>query len=304
MNSHDPGAPTPAPGFSRRWIDRVAQRLLKRAARRAPPLLAERLEEEWLADMSARRTSVARLRLAIGCCWAASVIAHEHGTPSVAAATARGAKTLAAYAPADSTFFTRRSAAVLIILALHAVLIYLLAAGIVHRIADAPPPPLIAKFTEELSPHHPPPPPLAGPQLVRHTIELPVPDFPLEVQAGPDAITVPEKPSSPPSRAPASITVQRVLGGPGTGFPNTADYYPAAAIRLREQGGVAVQVCVAGSGRLTSDPAMAQSSGSARLDAGALALAKAGSGHYRPTTEDGRPVSSCFPLRIRFELRN
>src|SRR4029077_6104469 len=78
------------------WIDRVAQRLLKRAAHRAPPFLAERLEEEWLPDMSARRTSVARLRLAIGCCWAASVIAHEHGTPNVAAATARGGKTLAA----------------------------------------------------------------------------------------------------------------------------------------------------------------------------------------------------------------
>ncbi len=50
MNSHDPGAPMPAPGFSRKWIDRVAQRLLRRAAHRAPPLLAERLEEEWLAD--------------------------------------------------------------------------------------------------------------------------------------------------------------------------------------------------------------------------------------------------------------
>jgi len=43
-------APMPAPGFSRKWIDRVAQRLLRRAAHRAPPLLAERLEEEWLAD--------------------------------------------------------------------------------------------------------------------------------------------------------------------------------------------------------------------------------------------------------------
>jgi TonB family protein len=283
-----------------KWIDRVARRLLKRAARRAPPFLAERLEEEWLADMAARRTSVARLRLAIGCCWAASVIAHEHGTLNVA--TARGAKTLAAYAPADS-FFTRRSAAVLIILALHAVLIYLLAAGIVHRVADAPAPPIKTKFIEELSPQHPPP-PRAGPQLARHTIEVPVPDFPLDVQAGPDTITVPEKHNSPPSSPPATITVQRVPGGPGEGFPNTADYYPAAAIRLREQGGVAVLVCVAGSGRLTSDPAIAQSSGSLRLNAGALALAKAGSGHYRPTTEDGRPVSSCFPLRIRFELRN
>jgi TonB family protein len=287
---------------SRKWIDRVAQRLLKRAARRAPPLLAQRLEEEWLADMAARRTSVARLRLAIGCCWAASVIAHEHGMPNAAAATARGAKAVAAYAPPDPTFFSRRSAAVIAILALHAVLIYLLTIGIVHRMGDAPPPVINTRFIDDA--HRSAPPPLAAPQLVPHTIDLPVPDFPPEVQAGPDTITVPEKQNPPPSRAPASITVQRVLGGPGTGFPNTADYYPAAAIRLREQGGVAVQVCIAGSGRLTSDPAIAQSSGSPRLDAGALALAKAGSGHYRPTTEDGRPVSSCFPLRIRFELRN
>jgi len=282
-------------------IDRVAQRLLKRAARRAPPFLAERLEEEWLADMAARRTSVARLRLAIGCRWAASVIAHEHGTPNLAAATARGAKAVAAYAPPDPTFFSRRSAAVIAILALHAVIIYLLTVGIVHRMGDAPPPVINTRFIDEVHPSAPPPPPLAGPQLVRP--DLPVPDFP-QVQAGPDTITVPENQNSPPSQAPPSITVRRVPGGPGTGFPNTADYYPAAAIRLREQGGVAVQVCIAGSGRLTSDPAIAQSSGSPRLDAGALALAKAGSGHYRPTTEDGRPVSSCFPLRIRFELRN
>ena len=303
MNSHDPGAPMPAPDFSRNWIDRVAQRLLKRAARRAPPLLAERLEEEWLADMAARRTSVARLRLAIGCRWAASVIAHEHGTPNLAAATARGAKAVAAYAPPDPTFFSRRSTAAIAILALHAVIIYLLTVGIVHRMGDAPPPAINTRFIDDVHPSAPPP-PLAGPQLVRHTIDLPVPDFPREVQAGPDSITVPEKQNSPPSPAAGSITVQRVPGGPGTGFPNTADYYPAAAIRLREQGGVAVQVCIAGSGRLTSDPAIAQSSGSPRLDGGALALAKAGSGHYRPTTEDGRPVSSCFPVRIRFELRN
>jgi len=167
----------PAPDFSRNWIDRVAQRLLKRAARRAPPFLAERLEEEWLADMAARRTSVARLRLAIGCRWAASVIAHEHGAPNLAAATARGAKAVAAYAPPDPTFFSRRSAAVIAILALHAVIIYLLTVGIVHRMGDAPPAAINTRFIDDVHPSAPPP-PLAGPQLVRHTIDLPVPDFP------------------------------------------------------------------------------------------------------------------------------
>jgi len=85
------------------------------------------------------------------------------------------------------------------------------------------------------------------------------------------------------------ISVQRLPGGPGQGFPRTADYYPDAALRLGEQGSVSVQVCVAGNGRLTSDPAIAQSSGSARLDGGALALAKAGSGSL-PSRDRGRPA--------------
>jgi hypothetical protein len=36
----------------------------------------------------------------------------------------------------------------------------------------------------------------------------------------------------------------------------------------------------------------------------ALKLAKAGSGHYLATTEDGRPVNSCYPFRIRFQIKN
>lgn len=103
--------------------------------------------------------------------------------------------------------------------------------------------------------------------------------------------------------APATVSEQRVLGGPGQGFPNTADFYPDAALRLGEQGTASVRVCVSPSGRLTSDPTIVQSSGSRRLDGGALALAKAGSGHYRPTTEDGTAVGACFPVRMRFTLQ-
>jgi hypothetical protein len=49
-------------------------------------------------------------------------------------------------------------------------------------------------------------------------------------------------------------------------------------------------------------PALAQPSGSQRLDEAALRLARAGSGHYRPTTENGAPVNACYSYRIRFEL--
>jgi TonB family protein len=71
---------------------------------------------------------------------------------------------------------------------------------------------------------------------------------------------------------------------------------------LGENGVAIVGVCVDENGRLTSNPTLAKSSGSAALDNGALKLAKAGSGHYRSTTEDGRPVSYCYPFRIRFQL--
>jgi hypothetical protein len=63
-----------------------------------------------------------------------------------------------------------------------------------------------------------------------------------------------------------------------------------------------LHVCVDNRGRLTSEPTISQSSGSPRLDGSALTLARAGSGHYRPTTDDGRAVNACFPFRIRFEL--
>ncbi len=97
--------------------------------------------------------------------------------------------------------------------------------------------------------------------------------------------------------------VRRVAGGPGAGFPDTADFYPSLSLRLEEEGLSTVQVCVDPKGKLLADPTVVTSSGKARLDEAALKLARAGSGHYRSTTEDGRPVSSCYPLGVRFQLK-
>ena len=94
------------------------------------------------------------------------------------------------------------------------------------------------------------------------------------------------------------------MGGPGIGFPSTDDFYPSISIYAGEKGVAKVQACVDGRGRLTAEPTLLQSTGSSRLDGAAVKLAKAGSGHYRATTEDGRPVNSCYPFLIRFDLRN
>jgi TonB family protein len=148
-----------------------------------------------------------------------------------------------------------------------------------------------------------PPPPIA-PRLSPQVIKVIDPD--VRIVSTPDGSGMqltPVEPRRDPDTPPPP-KVDRVPGGPGKGFPDTADYYPDASRRLGEKGVASVRVCVDAAGRLTSDPALAQSSGSGRLDGSALRLAKAGSGHYRPTLEDGRAVSSCFPFRIRFEIRD
>jgi TonB family protein len=283
--------------------ERLARSLLLYAARSAPPALSERLAEEWLADFEARGGGWARLRHALGCCWATTIIAREYGAVTVVAAAPAGAGALTRYGPPDSPLFSRRALALGLIACLHVGLIWALANGLLQRMIEpAPPGSLQTEFLPAPPRSAPPLPPDAG--LQHTTIAVPpIPDWSPPPLTDPGAIetSVIEAPAPPPSHGTAQA-MQRVQGGPGRGFPNTADYYPPEAIRLNEQGGTSVSVCVNDAGRLTSAPTIAQSSGSARLDAGALKLARAGSGHYQPTTEDGRPVSSCYSFRIRFTL--
>jgi hypothetical protein len=60
----------------------IACGLIRSAARLAPEPLSERLTEEWLADFTAQRGFISRLRFALGCFWAARVIAQEHAAPA------------------------------------------------------------------------------------------------------------------------------------------------------------------------------------------------------------------------------
>jgi TonB family protein len=108
---------------------------------------------------------------------------------------------------------------------------------------------------------------------------------------------------APPPPVPTR-QVQRVPGGPGKNFPSTDDYYPSASARLGESGTATVHVCTDAKGKLTEDPTIQETSGTPRLDDGALKLAKAANGRYKAATEDGTPVPSCFGFRIKFQLRN
>ena len=59
---------------------------------------------------------------------------------------------------------------------------------------------------------------------------------------------------------------------------------------------------MAAKGGLAQPPTIQTSSGSARLDQGALDLVKAGAKYISPGTEDGKPIDSCFDFRVKFQM--
>jgi TonB family protein len=102
---------------------------------------------------------------------------------------------------------------------------------------------------------------------------------------------------------PPSKTVVRTSARLGDDFPMATDDPVAGSEQPPESGTAVVHVCVGDDGKLTAQPTVVGSSGSPRLDDTALQLARAGSGHYKPATENGKPVSSCFVFRITFALQ-
>jgi TonB family protein len=286
----------------------VTHWLIHHAAHRAPESLSSRLEEEWLADVESRSSSWSRLRFALGCCWATMVIVSEYPRSRVpAASSAAAARGFITLADRNFGYFSLRSGTLFLIAGLHAALFYGLITTLSHTHALAKPPNLQNHPVNAVPPEKSPPPAM---EMKGWTIDVQklVVDVPPKIDVDDDATTpVVEKSPEPystllPPEMPTHV-VQQVGGGPGAGFPETADFYPSLSIHLGEEGISMVRVCVDAKGRLTSEPTTVKGSGSARLDAGALKLARAGSGHYRARTEDGQPVNSCYSLGVRFQLK-
>ena len=222
MNPHD------------RWLDGIARNLIWLAARKAPPALTERLGEEWLADLTTRSGAFSQLRFAIGCCWATTVIAHEFGAPvRPAAAAVAGSRTTVVDHSGPGPSFSRRTTVILLIVGLHVLVICVLATGIeVPKVFKANPPRIEVGFLPKPAPPVPQIPvhPTLSPVKVHHPTP-PEPTMPTEQTVTTQA-QVTEAPPVRPTDPPLPTPVNRVLGGPGPGFPNTDDFYPEASRRL------------------------------------------------------------------------
>jgi TonB family protein len=193
-----------------------------------------------------------------------------------------------------------------LVLSLHAAIFCGLMMAGTKFLKPPEPPALEPHVIDQPLPQIKPPPLLLHRSFTEHLMAPPV----LELRGPAVEINESKLSPSPESESPqpadprpVAHEIVRVPGGTGAAFPHPDDFYPDASRRLAEEGAAVLKVCVDLAGRLTENPVMQATSGSGRLDAAAIRLAKAGSGQYRPTTEDGRAVPSCFPIKIRFQLK-
>ncbi len=280
--------------------DDLASRWVRSAARAAPTALRERLEEEWLADLTARSGWLARVSFGAGCQWAARAIAHDFAGAQLTAATA-GAEHAFALPRPHGASGPQRTLTLFVIVGLHAVALYALTRNHGQPILPVKPPVTKVHFIDSNPTAEPRP---RGPMVdVGGTAVEPL-STPAGFRFSDDSGLALPGYREPGGIGSGAAPVHRVKGGLGAGFPAAEDFYPASAKRLGEHGVAAVNVCVDPAGRLIADPTIADPSSSPRLDEGALRLARAGSGHYRPATENGQAVNSCYTFRVRFELRD
>ena len=204
----------------------------------------------------------------------------------------------------DTQYFTRRTAVLIAIIALHILILYALATGLMQKAVKLVEPPLKTQIVRQVHKHLPPPPP--PPQLVQQQVQVPPPLIQIAVPAAQShAITVVKHVvRAPPAPPPAPAPVVYTPLGRGRDFPNTQNYYPQSAQQLGEQGTATVHICVGPNGRLSSRPQLVRTSGSGILDRAALRYARATSGHWVPEKRNGVPINFCGNLPIKFRLND
>jgi protein TonB len=202
----------------------------------------------------------------------------------------------------DASFLSTRAIVLIVIIVLHVLLAYGLATGLARKAIELIAPPIQSDIIEEVQQHDLPPPP-PPPEFERPPVEVPPPDINIDVpvEAAPST-AIQDVSDKPQSKAPPPHASTRTNPSTGKNFPNSADYYPAASMRLGEEGSAIVHACVGPAGKLSEEPTIAKTSGSARLDEGAIKLAKAG--RYISGTEDNKPTTACFNMSIKFQLKN
>jgi protein TonB len=207
---------------------------------------------------------------------------------------------MAAYTQ-DSSFFTRRGIVVVMIIALHAFVLWALISGMAHRIIQVVAPNIEADIVEEAKKEDEPPPP-PPPEMERPPVEVPPPEVSIDLPMETNTTALQDITDKPPPPAPPPPP--RVAGSPAK-MKSAVDpdqFYPPGAKRREEQGSPVVQACVGPNGRLVREPVITETSGFPELDGAAVKVAKAN--RYTPAMEAGTALpESCVKFKVKFVIK-
>jgi TonB family protein len=204
-----------------------------------------------------------------------------------------------AYHFAQPALLSRRAIAAASIVALHLFAAYLLATGLVQTMDTRPSTVTVGVLIPNAKPAPPPPVRLIDPSRFEARLEpvapasvIDVPEVPV-----PDRVGAEQALSAPVS--PPLVYTLRLIGKHL--LPNSEDYYPPDLRRLGVEGATDVRVCVDESGVRQGEPLVEKSSGNARLDAGAVNVAR--HGRYARSVRGSAPVANCYRFRIVFRMK-
>ena len=201
------------------------------------------------------------------------------------------------YPQQESSLLTKRGIIFLAIIVIHVLVIYAFASGLAksgkrylqtilqtniinqEKVKELPPPPPPVDLKER------PPIQVVAPEV---SITIPVETAPITVVKPPPP-PAPVVVRPPPPGTPVQVTFR----------PDISNYYPEAARREGQEGRAIVKICVNQLGKIDSAD-VATSSGFPELDEAAIKVAKAY--RFKPATSEGKPVSSCPTLPVKFEL--
>jgi protein TonB len=209
-----------------------------------------------------------------------------------------------AYAPADTSFFSKRGLIFLVIVAFHVLFFWGLnssmSRGLIQKILG----PIETRIIEAApeTDEAPPPPP---PKIETPPPFVPPPDISIDIPAeAPPATaitqTTTQRPAAQPPPAPAPVKRPGTQPKSDPRRPLTQPEYPPSSRRAGEAGSVILEVYVLENGRV-GDARVKQSSGFPRLDEAAVREVKR-SWRLIPGTEDGKPVAMWGQFAVTFKL--
>jgi protein TonB len=210
------------------------------------------------------------------------------------------------YAPADESFFTRRTLVFIVIVLLHLGMVWALNSGLSQKVIAKVLGPIETRIIEEdVIPEDTPPPP-PPPKIETPPPFVPPPEIAIDIPMDtPPATAITQttttkpvaQPPIQPKPAPAiASTPPRV----DPKRPPTKPEYPASSRRAGEAGTVVLDLYILPNGRV-GEARVRQSSGYPRLDEAAVREAKR-SWRFVPGTENGQPVAMWHSTKVTFNL--